>query len=427
MDHKYADNFYESTLASTVSRHSVERALDAAAAAVDCTAPAAATGAKSPAIAHWRSDSLPPAISHWRDDSDSVINRWRSDYVHPVIARWRDDSGSVLNRWRSDLGRDFLACLGGMPWQCPLNIQRGEPKRLIANALSEVGYKGDTSARNYTRERLVFETEPGLLTPAYLLVPEGANAETPTVIALHGHGFGVADIVGLRPDGSEQAPGESGYHKAFAVALAQRGFVVIAPELFGFGELRLTRDIKPDNPYDSSCNAVSSMLFMVGRTTAGVRVNQASRCIDALTELGYAHAPVAMGISGGGLVCAYFAALDERVSACCVSGFANTYRGCFLAMHHCIDCFQPNLLLTADMPDILAMIAPRPMIWESGELDPIFPIAQVMEAEQIVRRMYNAYGRGDDFALDRFPLDHQIHGVVSYDFLWEHANNPGRP
>jgi dienelactone hydrolase len=395
----YADAFYQASLTAAVSRHSVEKELDRmeAGAATAVTAAGAGTAAGGTAAANNPVGAAACAASY-------------------------ADTDAALARWRSDLSRDFLSCLGGSPWQCPLNIQRGEQKRLTASAFGEIAYSGGgPSKREYTRERIVFEAEAGLLTPAYLLVPDGADESTPVIIALEGHGFGVADIVGLNPDGTEQAPGESGYHKAFAVGLAQRGFVVIAPELMGFGELRLERDIKPDNPRDSSCNAISSMLLMIGRTMAGVRVNQARRCIDALASLGYKQNPMMMGISGGGLVCAYTAALDERVRACCVSGFANTYRGCFLAMHHCVDCFQPGLLLTADMPDILSLIAPRPMIWESGEDDPIFPIADVMEAERIVRRVYKAYGKDGDFVLDRFPADHQIHGVVSYDFLWKYA------
>ena len=391
MDTGYADLYYQASLGAAHSRHNVIETLDRAA-APNGTA-AAANGSAADASGAGAPNAASAPVS--------------------VLA--------ALSRWRSDLGRDFTANLGGIPWQCPLDIRRGEQKSLIASALNEVGYEGGVAERSYTRERIVFEAEADLLTPAYILVPEGADANSPTVIALAGHGFGVADIVGLRHDGTEQQPGESGYHKSFAVALAQRGFVVIAPELLGFGELRLARDIDPANPGGSSCNAISSMLFMIGRTTAGVRVNQARRCIDVLSELGYRQNPVAMGISGGGLVCAYFTALDERVRACCVSGFANTYRGCFLAMHHCIDCFQPGLLLTADMPDVLSMIAPRPMIWESGEYDPIFPIANVLEAEKIVRRVYKVYGKDDDFELDRFSDEHTIHGVKSYDFLWKHA------
>ncbi|MCL2059723.1 MAG: hypothetical protein FWH01_11835 [Oscillospiraceae bacterium] len=400
MDVNYADFFYQSSLRATVSRYSVLNAMGCAGLSCAVNEPAAST-ASSPATA----SSATSTASAAAPSRDCVAS--------PAFARWR-----------SDLSRDFLSCLGGTPWRCPLSIRRGNPIKLTASALDEVGYKSDTGGagkREYTRERIMFDAEAGLTTPAYLLVPEGADTSTPTAVALAGHGFGVADIVGLTPGGDEQTPGGSGYHKAFAVALAQRGFVVIAPELLGFGELKLERDIDPKNPGSSSCNAISSMLLMIGRTMAGVRVNQARRCIDVLAELGYGMSPVAMGISGGGLVCAYTTALEERVRACCVSGFANTYRGCILAMHHCVDNYQPNLLLTADMPDILSLIAPRPMLWESGEHDPIFPIANVVEAEAIVRRVYDAYGRSGDFILDRFDDEHVIHGVKSYDFLWDHA------
>ena len=418
----YADLFYQSTIKAAASRYDVESVLDCA--AVEA---AAGSAAGTCAACAGAGAGLAGAAGAAADGAGAGAAVGMAETVGAAGAAGAGPAGmapvlaSRLSLWRSDLSREVLACLGGSPWQCPLNIQRGEPKSLVAAAFDEVGYKGAPGVSNYTRERIVFEAEAGLLTPAYLLVPEGSDASTPVVVALEGHGFGVADIVGLNPDGSEQTPGESGYQKAFAVGLAQRGFVVVAPELMGFGELRMDRDYKPDNLRDSSCNAISSMLLMVGRTMAGVRVNQARRCIDVLSELGYVNNPVVMGISGGGLVCAYLSALDERVRACCVSGFANTYRGCFLAMHHCIDCFQPNLLLTADMPDVLSLIAPRPMLWESGELDPIFPIADVMEAERIVRRVYKTYGKDENFVLDRFPEDHQIHGVVSYDFLWRHA------
>jgi pimeloyl-ACP methyl ester carboxylesterase len=151
-------------------------------------------------------------------------------------------------------------------------------------------------------------------------------------------------------------------------------------------------------------------------------VNEARRCVDALAAFGYRADPVAMGISGGGLVCSYFAALDDRVRACCVSGFANTYRGSVLAMAHCVDNFQPGLLHIAEMPDVLSLIAPRPMIWESGERDPIFPIERVEEAARTVRSVYATLGAQSLFVVDRFDGNHRIKGALAYDFLWEHAN-----
>ncbi len=53
---------------------------------------------------------------------------------------------------------------------------------------------------------------------------------------------------------------------------------------------------------------------------------------------------------------------------------ANTFKDSVMAMPHCIDNFVPGLLDIAELPDILGLIAPRPLLIESGTKDPIFPI-----------------------------------------------------
>ncbi len=305
------------------------------------------------------------------------------------------------DEWRAGLRADLLACLGGEPEKMPLNIERG----------AAVDMNG------YTRELMAYTSEEGLRTPAYLLTPKGADERTPVVIALHGHGYGVDAIVGLNEEGEPIIDELTEYQRSFAVRLCREGFVVIAPELLGFGRLRLERDDNPDNPNAISCHTLSAMLLTVGRTMAGVRVQQARRCIDVFAALGYQLKPMAMGISGGGLVCAYATALDERIRACCISGFANTYRGSIMAVHHCIDNYQPGLLGAVELPDVLASVAPRPMIWEAGESDPIFPLASVLEAQAIVSKVYAAQEAISSFSVDRFKGDHQIHGVVAYNFF----------
>ena len=41
--------------------------------------------------------------------------------------------------------------------------------------------------------------------PFYLLLPKDLTRPLPVVLALHGHGYGVKDIVGLWEDGRERA------------------------------------------------------------------------------------------------------------------------------------------------------------------------------------------------------------------------------
>ncbi|CAI8029066.1 hypothetical protein GBAR_LOCUS16533 [Geodia barretti] len=81
---------------------------------------------------------------------------------------------------------------------------------------------------SYVRERVVLRTWPDATMPVYVLVPKGLTGPAPCVLALHGHGYGVRDIVGLWEDGSERWEPD-GYHKDFGCALAERGFVSRRP------------------------------------------------------------------------------------------------------------------------------------------------------------------------------------------------------
>ena len=90
--------------------------------------------------------------------------------------------------------------------------------------------KGD-----YIREKVLLQTSEHTLMPVYLLLPKQAQGPLPVVLAFHGHGYGVKDIVGLWEDGQERDTPD-GYHKDFAVELCRAGFAVAAPEIACFGE-----------------------------------------------------------------------------------------------------------------------------------------------------------------------------------------------
>ena len=50
------------------------------------------------------------------------------------------------------------------------------------------------------------------------------------------------------------------------------------------------------------------------------------------------------------------------------------------SLSHCIDNYVPGILDWAEMHDIAGLIAPRPLLAESGELDNIFPIKASVES-----------------------------------------------
>ncbi|MFW5743514.1 MAG: alpha/beta hydrolase family protein, partial [Spirochaetota bacterium] len=86
----------------------------------------------------------------------------------------------------------------------------------------------------YTREKVVIRTAPQTSMPVYLLRPANVEPPYPVVVAFHGHGYGVKDIVGLWEDGSERDTPD-GYHRDFGIALCRQGFAVAAPEISCFG------------------------------------------------------------------------------------------------------------------------------------------------------------------------------------------------
>ncbi|MCR8632938.1 alpha/beta hydrolase family protein [Paenibacillus sp. N5-1-1-5] len=322
------------------------------------------------------------------------------DSISP-IERFRANSEQEWSEWRNRLRQRFVELLGGFP---------AEAADLEPVVLESV------DCGTYIRKRMQIQTYAHLHMPFFVLIPKSTQHEGKlgAVIACHGHGYGSKDIVGLNPDGTAKTT-DLGYQKNFAVELVQRGFITVAPELFGFGDRKLAED----NLESNSCKRLSAFLLAMGQTMAGYRVYETLRLIDYL----YTREDVdvkrigCMGISGGGMVCSFAAALDDRISAAVVSGYANTFQSSILAMHHCIDNYVPGLSLTAELPDLLSLISPKPLLLEAGMSDPIFPVHATREAHEQLKKVYELLGASEQLELSLFEGTHEISGKHAYDWL----------
>ncbi len=323
---------------------------------------------------------------------------------HKAKVKFNYNSGNEKewHRLRSEFKEAFVESLGGFPrTKSELNPRILDEKDM------------DT----YTRQHVAYTSDEGMDVPAYLLIPKNQQRQLPAIVCCHGHGYGYREIVGLNPDDTENT-GEPGYQKNFAVELVGRGYIVIVPELLGFGDRRLIED--RDKPlHESSCQRISSNLLMLGKTMAGLRVYDIFRTIDYLESREEVDASRigCMGISGGGLVCGFSSVLDERIKVSVVSGYANTFKDSVMAMPHCIDNFVPGLLDIAELPDILGLIAPRPLLIESGTKDPIFPIVAAKKAHEKIQKIYAFYDEKEAFDTDVFEGEHQISGQKAYDWF----------
>jgi dienelactone hydrolase len=306
--------------------------------------------------------------------------------------------------WRQDLKTAFADAigLGRIP------VMPGKMKPCV---LENVKMEG------YIRQKVVFGTAESLGLSTYLLIPDIKDKRFPTVIACHGHGYGNRAAVGLTQEGYERS-GDPDYHKDFPIELVKRGYLVAVPEIIGFGDRRLEEDFsKPLN--ESSCYRISVNLLMMGTTIAGLRIFELMRTVDYLQtrEDTDAERIGCMGISGGGLVCGFSTALDERIKVAVISGYTNTFKDSIMSIHHCIDNFIPGIVCKAEMPDILGLIAPRPLLVEAGTKDHIFPIKAVHKAFDVFAGIYSLLDSDEKLDMDEFEGGHQISGHKAYDWF----------
>ncbi len=270
----------------------------------------------------------------------------------------------------------------------------------------------------FRRDRIELEVLAGLRFRAYVLVPDGRPVPGPAVLAVHGHGYGSRQLTGLLPDGQPDPDDHDGHHH-FAVAMARRGLLVIAPDVVGFGERRSEADRGYDAEAGNSCYRLATTLLLQGATLAGMRV------AELLGVFGYLAGrpdvdPDRIGIaghSGGSMLSMIVSALDERIAGTVLVGYPNTFAASIRSVRHCACNYLPGVLRLAEQPDLLELIAPRPLFLESGERDPIFPRAGFEQAVRQVGAAYAAAGAADQLDSDLHPGGHEVSGRRSFDWL----------
>lgn len=272
---------------------------------------------------------------------------------------------------------------------------------------------------DYTLQKYSLRVCDGLITAVYMLTPKKLSKKSAGVVALCGHGYGVRQILNISKNGNKKHFRYiDNYQKSFAVELVKRGCVVIAPELFGFGEAQLTKDLlKPF--YISSCDELSHHLLPYGLTTASVRIAQALMCAKVLRETDTVDSSKVsvMGISGGGLTALYTSVLDEKIYKTVICGYVNTFRDSILSMWHCPDNYIPGILEAGEIYDFASALAPKELFIESGKRDRLFPIGASEAAHKNIRRIYELAGAKDKLHIDVFDGNHSVCGRKSFDWL----------
>lgn len=260
----------------------------------------------------------------------------------------------------------------------------------------------------FVRERWLLETEPTVIMPFYLLVPDEPNGAA--IINPHGHGGAKDENLGFLPDGTLMT--DAGGKASFGVTMARRGYYVAAPDARGAGERREGSHRGDGRERENSHREMLGAGICLGLSPIGGMVWDLERLLDFLltvpaidsSRIGCA------GMSGGGEQTIYFASLDRRVSLAITSGYFYGFRDALMLQPGNCGCnYAPYLYETVDMGDIGAMIAPRPFFIESGIADKLngaSGIDNVYSQVEIAREAYGLYGAGDRLVHSVHPGGH---------------------
>jgi dienelactone hydrolase len=323
----------------------------------------------------------------------------------PRKLRFQARTRAAAEAWQKTLRARLTELVGGFP---------AERAPLQAFTIETREFPG------YRREKIVFNSRPGMSVLGYVLTPNDAPRPLRTMICVPGHGRGVDDIVGINDDGRERSD-KLGYQHDFAIQVVETGMAAVAIEPLGFG---CRRD--PINArrglFAYACEPTAGSALLVGETMIGWRVWDVMRTIDYVAQRPELDAGRigCMGISGGGMVTLFGAALEPRIKVAMVSGYLNTFRDSIGSLSHCIDNYVPGILNWAEMHDVAGLIAPRPLFVESGERDRIFPVAASVASFKEVKQIYDVFNAPERVEHEVFPDEHAFWGRRGIPFIARH-------
>lgn len=251
----------------------------------------------------------------------------------------------------------------------------------------------------------------------WLALPKDLQAgeRRPVVVCQHG-------LEGLPEHCFETDPAVRafGAYKAFALRLAEQGYITFAPH----------------NPYRGmdAFRSLQRKLHPLGLSLYSVINGQHQRILEWLKAQPFTRPDkiAFYGLSYGGKSAMRTpAVLTDYCLSICSGDFNEWVRKCATTdlplsyvFTHEYEIWEWDLGGTFNYAEMAALIAPRPFMVERGHNDGVGIDEWVNYEFAKVRRLYNKLGVGDRTEIEHFDGPHTIHGVGTFDFLRRHLGDP---
>ena len=323
----------------------------------------------------------------------------------PILAQ---SEPAAAERWlaKAEIAPAFAAPATKQEWESRRQEIRAELWTLLGRlpprpAVPNVRTLSREDRGDYILEKFQFDNEAGSTVPGYVFLPKDALSRHPAILYCHWHageyGLGKQELLEARH--TPEAPGP---------AFARRGYVVVGIDAPGFGE---RNGQGPDGPSERDMTAeetTAKFNLWVGRTFWGMMLRDDLMALDYLAsrpEVDRDRIGVT-GMSMGSTRTWWLMALDERlktgVAIACMTRYQNLIRHGSIHEHD-IGYFVPGMLDHFDSEAVIAMSAPRPILFQTGDRDGGSPVDGIHAIESAVRPVYALYGRGDDFQSLVYP------------------------
>ncbi|MFC1574356.1 alpha/beta hydrolase family protein, partial [Candidatus Latescibacterota bacterium] len=233
---------------------------------------------------------------------------------------------------------------------------------------------------NFTVEKIIFESTPGILVPANVYVPKNINGRVPGILITEGH----------------SANGKNVYHTMCQSFCAQ-GFVVMTFDPMGQGERGVYYDRFSGNEHVSA----GLQGYCAGVHMSSLFIGDGLYAIDYLISRDDVDPEriCVTGNSGGGAQALYLGALDERIAV--------TIPSCFTTLDSMV------VAITATHPEsnyfgafeqgitsesLCAMIAPRGLLINASKED-YFPVEGTRVVYETAKQVFEVAGVPDNVKL----------------------------
>lgn len=261
------------------------------------------------------------------------------------------------------------------------------------------------------RRKVEYATEPGYRVRAYLFLPPATDSKkTPAVLCLH-------QTIKIGKDEPAGLGGNPNLH--YALHLAQRGYVTLAPDYPSFGER--------EYDFDDRHGYVSGTMKAIWDNMRAVDLLESLEEVDA-RRIG------CIGHSLGGHNTMFTAVFDTRIKAlisnCGFTRFHKYYEGKLAGWTS--PRYMPRIAsvygnnpdkVPFDFTEIVAAFAPRAFLASSPVRDSNFEVSGVRDVMAAARPIFELYGKPDNLQSNYPDSEHDFPADardVAYKFFDKH-------